>query len=233
LDNGIITVNTLEVNRPWQPDLNWATEAGQTLLDLINALQPHGEWLITIFGSAPLEMAFNGGLLSNDVDATVAWGREVEFEAILQDGALGRNQRPVYVQNCREEAFRTSPRWKDRAYLEQRGSVTLRLAHPIDILIGKLNRLEEKDIKAFELIRSRTGEPTEKTMLSELRQAADLFSLAYFKPFGPSFRQNVERLWAIFYGRTIDVEKEILTPFQQRLEKDYDQETPDYKKDLA
>jgi hypothetical protein len=120
-------------------------------------------------------------------------------------------------------AFRTSPKWKDRAFLEVRGNVTLRFAHPMDILIGKLNRLEEKDLKAFYLVRDETGEPAEQSLLQELREAPDLFSHAYMAPHGTtSYAQNVARFWGIFYLKEIDVEREIIIPANEALMRNYE-----------
>jgi hypothetical protein len=102
----------------------------------------------------------------------------------------------------------------------------------MDILIGKLNRLEEKDFKAFCLVRDETGEPTEQTLLQELREAPDLFSHAYMAPHGTtSYAQNVARFWSIFYQRDIDVEREIMIPASEALKRDYES-VGNYKADL-
>jgi hypothetical protein len=47
---------------------------------------------------------------------------------------------------------------------------------------------------------------------------------------GDSFWQNVEALWPQFFGRKIDVEKEILIPARDALREAY--ETPDWRADL-
>jgi hypothetical protein len=110
--------------------------------------------------------------------------------------------------------------------------VTLRFAHPIDILIGKIHRLEPKDLKAFELVRAITGEPTETALLQELRDAPDLFSLAHMPAEGEkAFSENVAILWPLFFGREIDVEGEITTPARAILKRNYDQGT-DFKSGL-
>jgi hypothetical protein len=110
--------------------------------------------------------------------------------------------------------------------------VTIRFAHPIDILIGKIHRLEPKDLKAFELVRAITGEPTQTALLQELRDAPDLFSLAYMPAEGErAFSENVSILWPLFFGREIDVEREITTPARAILKSNYDQGT-DFKSGL-
>ena len=214
----------LPVDRPWRPDLNWETQAGHALSALLTGLHnAGGEWLVNVFGSAPLQMAYARDFISNDVDTSVVWQKEPEFERVIDENRLGRDQAELYIQSCKEAAFRTSPKWKDRAFRDVRGDITLRFAHPIDLLIGKLNRLEEKDLKAFHLVRSMTGEPAEETMLRELREAPDLFSRAYMAPHATaSYAQNVARLWSVFYQKDIDVEREIIIPANEALRRNYD-----------
>jgi hypothetical protein len=214
----------LPIDRPWAPALNWDTAAGRALSTLLAGLQAAGgEWLVNIFGSAPLQMAYSQEFLSNDIETSVSWHREPDYERIITEHHLGRGQAEIYIQSCKEAAFRTSPKWKDRAFRDVRGGVTLRFAHPMDILIGKLNRLEEKDLKAFYLVQSETAEPTEQTLLRELREAPDLFSHAYMAPHGAaSYAGNVSRFWKIFFERDIDVEREILIPANEFLQRDYD-----------
>jgi hypothetical protein len=215
---------TLPIDRPWSPDLDWDTTAGRALSALIAGLQgAGGEWLVNVFGSAPLQMAYARDFISNDVDTSVIWQKEPEFERVIHENRLGRDQAELYIQSCKEAAFRTSPKWKDRAFRDIRGLITLRFAHPIDILLGKLNRLEEKDFKAFELVRSATGEPTEQTLLRELREAPDLFSHAYIAPRGTaSYAQNTARFWHLFYQKDIDIEREIIVPANEALRRNYD-----------
>jgi hypothetical protein len=214
----------LPVDRPWAPALNWDSAAGQALTSLLAGLQAAGgDWLVNVFGSAPLQMAYSQDFLSNDIDTSVVWQREPDFERVVEQLQLGRGQSEFYIQTCKEAAFRTSPKWKDRAFLDIRGSVTLRFAHPMDILIGKLHRLEEKDLKAFYLVHAATGEPTEQTLLQELRDAPDLFSHAYMAPHSAgSYAQNVSKFWTLFYQKEIDVEREIIIPANAILRQNYD-----------
>ena len=220
-------------DRPWAPELNWECNAGRVVNTLVDELLSEGGvWLINIFGSAPLQMAYASDFLSADIDASVAWNKEPEFERAISSAGLERGLAPLYVQACKEAAFRTSPKWKDRSFLVVREGVTIRFAHPIDILIGKLHRLEPKDFKAFELVRLTTGEPTESTLLRELIDAPDLFSHAYMPGYGERpYAVNVSILWRTFYGREIDVEKEIVIPACEMLKGNYD-EGNDFKSGL-
>jgi hypothetical protein len=217
-------MNKLPLNHPWQPELNWDTAAGKALSTLLEGLHnTKEEWLVNIFGSAPLQMAYAQDFISNDIDISVAWQKEPEFEKLIHNLGLDRNNAELYIQSCKEAAFRTSPKWKDRAFLSKQEKVTLRFAHPIDILIGKLNRLEPKDFKAFYLVKAATGEPTEENLLQELRDAPELFSHAYMAPHGQaSYTQNVATFWQGFYEKAIDVEKQIIIPANETLKQNYD-----------
>lgn len=53
------------------------------------------------------------------------------------------------------------------------------IPHPIDILIGKLGRLDAKDVLAFRRVIEVTGHPTKEEFLRELQNAVDLFRPAF------------------------------------------------------
>jgi hypothetical protein len=83
----------LPVDRPWRPDLNWDTKPGHALSALMAGLHgAGGEWLVSVFGSAPLQMAYARGFIGNDVHTSVVWQREPEFERVIREIRLGRDQ---------------------------------------------------------------------------------------------------------------------------------------------
>jgi hypothetical protein len=217
---------------PWQPTLDWQTSAGQALQRVLTALPRDRDWFINVFGSAPLQMGLDPNFASADVDVFTRqdW-REIVLQAISAVG-LDKSQSEFYVQCVPENAFRTSQRWRDRAFVTERDGIAFRFAHPIDILIGKLNRLAEKDVRAFRLVIDKTGHPSDAELIAELRVAPELFSFATMPLFGGSgsFWANVEALWPQFFGRKIEVEKEILIPARDALREAYD--TPDWRADL-
>ncbi len=55
-------------SQPWNPVLNWDTPAGRALQALAAAVPLDRHLFITVFGSAPLQMAIDSGLLSADTD---------------------------------------------------------------------------------------------------------------------------------------------------------------------
>ena len=98
-----------------------------------------------------------------------------DLEAFVTQAGLHRDHSDFYIQVCSGLNFRTSPRWGTRTRTSQIGNCTFIFPHPIDILIAKLNRLEEKDLRAFRVVIEKTGHPTEAELIHELQMAVDLF----------------------------------------------------------
>ena len=140
----------------WQPTLDWNSPAGETLLALVSALPKDRNFHITVFGPAPLQLACDANFLSADVDIFA----DEDFSALIAGHQLGKFQRPVYLEQCAPNTFAAGPDWPLRAYTEQVENVVFCLPHPVDILVSKLQRLEEKDVRAFRLVHDLTGMPT-------------------------------------------------------------------------
>ena len=199
----------------WSPTINWETPAAQTLKAVLASLPQDREYSITLFGSSPLQIALEPTFTSNDVDLFAGdWGEITqEVEAAVRRAGLAKDQAEnLYVQVCVESNFRTSPRWKDRAFRTQIGNVRLTLPHPTDILIAKLHRLEEKDMRAFRLVIERTGHPTEEDMRRELQAAVDLFRPNFDEELVGDITTNTRVLWQELWGRDINVRQEIIAP---------------------
>ena len=73
--------------------------------------------------------------------------------------------------------------------------MTLTLPHPMDILIGKLNRLDAKDLTAFSRIIQLTGHPTADELRHELQNAVDLFRPGFDEDSPNRYPENTRRLW--------------------------------------
>lgn len=212
-------------NESWRPTLHWSTKAGRALERLVAALPRDRPWLFYVFGSAPLQMGLEPTFFSADVDIfTEEDWRELVVRTI-ESVDLSKEGTRFYVQCVPSRAFRASSMWLRRAYVEEHAGATFCFAHPIDILLGKLHRLAEKDRRAFQLVIDRTGHPTEKELIAELRGLPELFSWGIMPIFNePTFRENVVRLWPMFFGRSIDVEREILAPAAALLREAYETE---------
>ncbi len=213
----------------WAGSIDLHTPAG-TLLRKLIALLPHGQQLtITVFGSAPLQIQVAPMLTSADVDLFCDWE---EMNDLVHRHGLGTGQTQFYVQVGSELNFRTSPKWRDRAQSVRVGNCTLRFPHPIDILIAKLNRLDEKDLRAFETVIRRTGHPTETELIHELQEAVDLFRPSFDEEQGHDMANNCRRLWPLIYGREMDPRKEIIAPALATRKAGYGEPTRDYKQEL-
>jgi len=190
-------------------------------------------WSITVFGSAPLQLAVESTFLSADVDLFTTPSEQNEFlAAVVEQAGIATGQASYYIQVCSELNFRTSPRWKGRTRSFQIDHVTFILPHPIDILIAKLHRLDDKDLAAFRLVLDRTGHPTDAELVEELRAAVDLFRPNFDEEQGQDLATNCRRLWPLLYGREIDPRKEIIAPALEIRRKGYDLPTRDYRQEL-
>lgn len=222
---------------PWTEQINWETTAGRMLRRLIEELPAEREWTLTLFGSSPLQLALEPTFTSQDVDLFTSDFGDLNPEiakAIERAGLSKQQNEEHYIQLCVEGNFRTSPRWKDRAFTTRVGNVSLTLPHPIDLLIAKLHRLAEKDLAAFRLVIDRTGHPTEGEMRSELQAAVDLYRPNFDEEMVGDITTNTRVLWQELWGKEINVRQEIIAPALARIREGYapDLARRDYKAEL-
>ena len=111
----------------------------------------------------------------------------------------------------------------------QRGRVTLTVPHPLDILMGKLDRLDAKDLKAFERVIQLTGHPTAEEFRLELQNAVDLFRPAFDEDSPNRYPQNTQSLWREIFHAEIDLRRDIIEPAIARRRQGYGEPPPDYK----
>jgi|SRR6266536_2168208 len=213
----------------WTSTIDLSTPAGKALKDLAAALPQDRPFRITLFGSAPIQIMVDPDLLSADVD--LFCDEEDLTEAVRRAG-LDRAQSDFYIQVCSGLNFRTSPLWATRTQSTTIGNVTFVFPHPIDILIAKLNRLDEKDLEAFRVVRRKTGHPTEEDMIHELQLAVDLFRPSFDEEQGQDMANNCRRLWPLIFGREIDPRAEIIAPALKKRREGYGEPVRDYKQEL-
>ncbi len=217
------------ISDPWTREFHLNGPAAGVLKHLVEALPPGRHFEITLFGSAPLQLQVDEGFLSGDVDL---FSNFEELETIVESAGLGDEQRRPYIQVCSGLSFRTSPLWGTRTQSFDIGNCTFILPHPIDILIAKLNRLEEKDLEAFRMVIRKTGHPTELEMIRELQNAVDLFRPSFDEENASDLVNNTRRLWPLIFGREIDPRLEIIAPALAKRKAGYGLPTRDYKKEL-
>src|SRR2546426_11361643 len=133
-------------------NLDWDGSAGQRLDLLARSLPKQPRLEITVFGSAPLQLMIERGFLSEDIDLYPP----EEFHQFLSDfvdaHGWAKGQTDFYIQVCDPLTFRTTKDWLERAVEVERHGHLFRFPHPWDILVSKLQRLEEKDLEAFRLV---------------------------------------------------------------------------------
>ncbi|MSU64363.1 MAG: hypothetical protein EXS31_18570 [Pedosphaera sp.] len=213
----------------WTQNIDLETPAGLALKKLVAALPKQRRFEITLFGSAPLQLTVEPRLLSADIDL---FSDDDDLETWVRAAGLTREQSDFYIQVCSGLNFRTSPHWGTRTQSINIENCTFIFPHPIDILIAKLNRLEEKDLLAFRVVIEKTGHPTEAELIEELQMAVDLFRPGFDEENAADLGINTARLWPLIFGRTIDVRREIIAPALAKRRAGYDLPVRDYKREL-
>jgi hypothetical protein len=211
----------------WRGEIDWHTPAGQILRKFLAALPPQGSFSISLYGSAPLQLTIDPTLLSGDID--IFSNKDDDLTHFIREQGLDKAHAGLHIEAGFELSFRTSPRWRLRARTIQLANVSLTIPHPIDVLIGKLDRLAPKDLTAFKRVIALTGHPTAEEMIRELQNSVDLFRPGFDEESPGRFRANAESLWREVFGREIDVQREIIAPAIQRRRQGYGEEPPDYK----
>lgn len=206
--------------QPWRPTLNWETPAGRVLDRLVEALPADRAWKIIVFGSAPLQLSLDAAFLSADVDVIPP----ADVEAHCRQAGLLKGQTPIYVDLCAVSAFTASADWGVRAFEVHRKHVAFVLPHPIDILVSKIKRLEEKDLNAFRLVRARTGHPTEDELVVALQRIVDVYRPSFDEESAGDPRINTQRLWQELFHKPIDVGQAIIAPALTERRRNYAQD---------
>lgn len=209
----------------WCSEIEWRSPAGETLLALIAALPRDREFHLTLFGSSPLQLALEKTFTSADVDLFADATHELVETAISAAG-LGKGQRNVYIQLCAGTNFRTSPRWAGRTAQFRREHCHFILPHPVDLLIAKMHRCDEKDLRAFRLVIERTGHPTEVELKEELQAAVDLYRPSFDEEVASDITTGTRIVWNEIFGRDINVRQEIIAPAIRRRNAGYADDLP-------
>lgn len=213
----------------WTNAIDLETPAGEALKKLATQLPKDRPYRITLFGSAPIQMTIEPSLLSAVVDL---FCDDDDLNEYVRAAGLDRDHSDFYIQVCSGLNFRTSPLWGTRTKSVTIGNCTFVIPHPIDILIARLNRLEEKDLLAFRTVIAKTGHPTEAELIDELQLAVDLFRPSFDEEQGHDMANNCRRLWPLIFGREIDPRAEIIAPALQKRREGYGEPARDYKQEL-
>ena len=203
----------------WSGEIDWSTPAGELLRRFVDALPSGRHFEITVYGSAPLQLTLDRGLLSGDVD--IFSKDDEDLNPLIAALHFDKEHGGLHLEAGFELSFRTSPRWRTRAKVAALGKATLIIPHPIDILIGKIDRMEPKDFAAFERFMAITGHPTSDELKSELQNAVDLFRPGFDEESPNRYLENTERLWPVLFQVQINVRREIIGPAIARRKQGY------------
>lgn len=214
--------------------INWNCPAGRRL-DQLAALLPQSPRLeIIVFGSAPLQIFIAASFLSEDVDLFSDEASHDLLVRVVEENHLGKEQTQHYIQVCMHNAFRSAEDWRSRTVNAERHGHLFRIVHPWDVLVSKLQRLEEKDLEAFKLVLAKTAHPTEAEFKRHLQKAVDLYRPKFDEETARGdMMLNTQTLWRELWGKEIDVRAEIIRPALAQVPAEYSEEDPTLKQRLA
>jgi hypothetical protein len=198
------------------------------LLDeFVKSLPADRSFRVTVYGSAPLQLTVDRQLLSADVN--IFSDDDEDLSGFVAAAKLDKTHGDIYIEPGFKLSYRTNPDWRQRAKIIQRKNVSLAFPHPLDILIGKLNRLDAKDLKAFERVIEISGHPTADEFKYELQNAVDLFRPAFDEDMPNRCPENTRRLWREIFHAEIDLRRDIIEPAIARRRVGYGETPPGYK----
>jgi hypothetical protein len=215
----------------WTGTIDWNTPAGVLLEKFLATLPKDRPFHLTLYGSAPLQLTVDRQLMSGDVD--LFSDDDEDLSALIKAANLDKAHGGFYLEPGFELSFRTTTRWRQRAITIHRDNVTITIPHPIDILIGKLDRLDPKDLQAFKRVIELTGHPTAAELMVELQNAVDLFRPGFDEESPNRYPENTRRLWREIFHAEIEIHAEIIAPALVRRRQGYGDDTPDYKRELG
>lgn len=173
-----MTMNERWHRARWRPQLDWSTPGAELLrqaAEVLSVALGSRSLQLVVFGSSPLQMGVSEAIMSGDLDIA----SDEEIEGLLAAACLTKGLSSPYVEVCPLGTFRTALDWRTRAYAEQLGNLEVLFPHPIDILVSKISRGEEKDFEAFEEVIARTGHPAEEELKDSLIRAVHLYKPRY------------------------------------------------------
>lgn len=209
-------------------NLDWESDAGRLIDRLTASLPATPRREINVFGSAPLQLLVERSFLSAEVDLFTT---EDDSGTLSQWILTQRLNTPdLHLEVCEPLAFRSTFDWQSRAVETERHGHRIRFVHPWDVLVSKIQRLEEKDLHAFRRVIQRTGHPTEAEFLRHLQKAVDLYRPRFAEEGATGdMTANTRRLWQELWGREMDPRVEIIRPAVDRVNRAHSQFDPTLK----
>ena len=214
--------------------LDWTGKAGQRLDEFARRLPAPPRLEITVFGSAPLQLFVERSFISEAIDLFGSDNITAFLEQLVGENKWNKGETDLYIQVCDPLAFKSTIDWRSRAIAVERHAHLLVLVHPWDVLVSKLQRLEEKDWNAFRLVIEKTSHPTEEEFARHLQLAVDLYRPKFDEESARGdMMMNTRILWPTLWGKEIDVHARIIRPALERAEREYREADPTLKSRLA
>lgn len=214
--------------------INWNCPAGQRLDQLARLLPCEPRLDITVFGSAPLQLFLEASFVSDDVDLFPPEEFFLHLQNEVEAHRLAKDMTPLYIAVADHLAFKSTVDWPSRAVEVERHGHLFRIVHPWDVLVSKLQRLEEKDLAAFKLVIGKTGHPTEEELIRHLQKAVDLYRPKFDEETARGdMLLNTRALWQELWKKEIDVRAAIIRPALLRMEREYLDFDPTLKERLG
>lgn len=192
----------------WDPQIDCQTHSGSLLHRLTSAMSATPdirECGLLIFGSSPLEFGLGIALNSGDIDITPDQLYPIFGTFLKNNNLLSGNP---HVQLCPPGLFRPGQMWPRRAVNRTLNEVEVLLPHPIDIIAGKLHRLDERDYQGIQKLIDSTGRPTSADMLTYAKENPDW--LLSEGAVNEKVVDNFETFYSFLGGKDLDVREDIL-----------------------
>jgi hypothetical protein len=203
-------------------NLDWLARSGQRLEEFACRLPLEPRLEITVFGSTPLQLFIERSFVSEDIDLFSTEERTEFLNQFVEANNWGKDQTDFYIQVCDPLAFKSTIDWPSRTIKAERHGHLFRFVHPWDVLVSKLQRLEEKDMNAFRIVIGKTGHPTEEEFARHLQLAVDLYRPKFDEESARGdMLMNTKILWHTLWGKEIDVRARIIRPALERAEREY------------
>jgi len=150
---------------------------------------------IVVFGSSPLEFCLLLPVKSGDVYITPDQFLD-HLKNKVNEWDMHRGD--PHSQVCPPTVFKAGKNYLLRAGTLAVNTIQVTLPHPIDIVFGKLHRLEDKDYRAVDALLKNSGRPTCSDLEAYMSDNPDIFELPQAQL--DKLIENIEMLWVYLEG---------------------------------
>lgn len=194
----------------WSPKIDDTTPSGRLLLELTLKMSLEDDLRrtsIVVFGFSPLEFSLLLNVQSGDVDVTPDQflyhlrNRVEEWKLNIED---------PYVQVLPPTVFKPGKNYLLRACAIRVNQIQVILPHPMDLLFGKLHRLDEKDYRSVNALVESCQRPTAKDLHEYMQENPDIFEASPEQV--SKLAGNIETLYSYLSGEAIDVASQYIAP---------------------